>query len=160
MDKLSDKDSLSKVISEIIRAQQKSDSLHAFAMVYADNMPEKWYALFSIDTINGELIWANSYVHLDKFKYLTKYYFYKNKLIATQTSKSKINNQNSDKYSDWHRNLGFWNNSLIYSYTNGSENFNFKEDMKIANELMECFKLNYTTKKLYFDKGTDIGRFR
>jgi hypothetical protein len=129
-------------------------------MVYEGNMPEKWYALFSIDTIKGELIWANSYVYLDKFKYLTKYYFYKNKLIATETSKSKIKNQNSDKYSNWVRNLSFWNNSLIYSYTNGNENFDFKEDIKIANELMECFKRNYTTKKLYFDKGTNIGRFR
>jgi hypothetical protein len=157
---LREQDSIRKVIGEIIDVHQKSDSLYAFAMVYALDMPEDWYALFRIDTIKGELIWANSYVYQDKFKYLTKYAFYKNKLIATQTSKSKIKNQSSIKYIDWDSNFLYWNDSLVYSHTTKNEPFDFRKDIKIASELMECFRRNYSTKKLYFDKGSNIGKFR
>jgi hypothetical protein len=153
-------DSLSNIVHSIIRTQQSSDSLHAFAMIYAADTPEDWYALFRIDTLKGELIWANSYIYKGKFKYLTKYFFYRNKLIATQTSKSKIKNQDSDKWIDWERNFGYWNDSLIYSISTGNEYFDYKDDLKISTELLISFKRYYTTKKLYFTKGSNIGSFR
>lgn len=50
MQKENKNDSIVSLIRSIIDSAQKLDFLNAFAMLYDDDMPERWYVLFRIDT--------------------------------------------------------------------------------------------------------------
>jgi hypothetical protein len=153
-------DSISKKVDSIIQEKFRGDSANVYTTLYDTNMPEGWFSILRFDTLTGTIFQGNSYVYKGKFKYLTNYFFYNNKLIASATYKVPIKKQDSDKYDYWHRNCVYWNDTLIHSQTTNNDPFDYKEELKTAYEIVRRLKNLYTTKKFFLTPGIKEGRFR
>ncbi|MBX2920998.1 MAG: hypothetical protein KF746_02310 [Chitinophagaceae bacterium] len=134
------------LVSPII--QQQHHSTNANVMIKDYQQPEGNYALLTLDTINNILIRATGYRYIGKFKYLTNYFYWNEKLIATQTTRCLIRNQ--EQNSNWEQYCTYWNDSLLKKRVTKGVGFNKEKELEKAYEILRTYKALSQTKKPVF----------